>query len=62
MNTGVQEEPGTKRKYVRKQMKRGMIVKLLRETSDTFRMKDPKMHEVYFKNPFYVYLDFLSEV
>lgn len=49
-----EDQPYQKRKYVRKQVKKSTIVKLLKDTSEQLRMRDPATHEIYFKNPFQV--------
>lgn len=48
------EETYVKRKYTKRQVKRSVIVKLLKSTSDRLRMSNSEHSGVYFKNPFQV--------
>lgn len=48
------DEGYAKRKYTRRHIKRGAIVKMLKDTSERLRMNNKETNSVYFKNPFQV--------
>ncbi len=48
------EEVYVKRKYTRRQVKRSVILKMLKSTSDRLRVSSNEHSAVYFKNPFQV--------
>ena len=48
------EEVYVKRKYTRRQVKRSVILKMLKNTSDRLRVSSNEHSAVYFKNPFQV--------
>lgn len=56
------EEVYVKRKYTRRQVKRSVILKMLKSTSDRLRVSSNEHSAVYFKNPFQVGLGAGCEV